>query len=327
MKTSYFSRYVACATILGVVFFTRTNVSAQTGRTATKQPNAPRVDTNTTKAQLLALDAALAHQLETVGPQALIAILEPNAAVLMVEQPILRGPEQARIPLLKRYAAPSKYTWHAMHAVANTDGSFGCTVGIIRFTNAADSIPKEKGGMYEACWRRNTDGQWRIAGLQSQDDVGPAPGLLYLVGKPLLKAPHSSTVSRSGDALQQSLETDTQFASMAALPEGPGPAFVKFAATDAISLIAPDSARGHAEIARLFAGLERKFALLWNPDRSFGAGGGGLAFTVGRSVRIPIQGQQNPERHGKFLTIWRQNDDGTWSWIFDLGSLRRWQPN
>ena len=31
------------------------------------------------------------------------------------------------------------------------------------------------------------------------------------------------------------------------------------------------------------------------------------------------------ERHGKFLTIWRQNDDGSWSWIFDLGSLRRWQ--
>ena len=39
------------------------------------------------------------------------------------------------------YGRPSKYTWHAMHAVASTDGTFGCTVGIIRFTNAADSIP------------------------------------------------------------------------------------------------------------------------------------------------------------------------------------------
>lgn len=288
---------------------------------------AQTVDTTVTKAAVLAADAALARQLETVGPEALIAILEPNAAVLMAEQPILRGPEQARSPLMKRYGRPSKYTWHAMHAVASTDGAFGCTVGIIRFTNAADSVPTERGGVYEACWRRDSRGQWRIAGLQSQDDTGPGRSLLYLVDSPLFKAPHSATVSTGGDPVEATLDADTHFASMAADTAGPLPAFVKFAAPDAISMIAPDSARGHTEIARQFDGLEGRYALLWNPDRSFGAGSGGLAFTVGRSVRIPIKGQAVPERHGKFLTIWRQNADGSWSWIFDLGSLRRWQPN
>ena len=286
---------------------------------------AQRADTTATKTSLIAADASLASALERDGPQALIALLEPTAAVLMPEQTILRGPAEAQAPLLARYGGASKYTWHVKHAVASTDGTFGCTVGIIRFTNAATAHPTERGGVYEACWHRGTNGEWRIAGLQSQDD--PGPNLLYLVDKPLEKAPHSATVSLSADPAYETLEVDAQFASLAAAPAGPLAAFVKFAAPDAISMIAPDSARGHGEIARLFGGLERKFALLWSPDRSFGAGSGGLAFTVGRSVRLPIQGQKLPERHGKFLTIWRQNPDGTWSWIFDLGSLRRWQPN
>ena len=287
---------------------------------------AQRVDTTATKASLLAADAALSTQLETVGPQALVNLLEPNAAVLMVEQPILRGPGEARAPLMKRYGLPSKYRWHAMHAVASIDGNFGCTVGIIRFVNAADSVPAERGGVYEACWRRDSGGNWRIAAVQSNDDTRPGPSLLYLVGTPLHKAPHSATVSIGDDPVKAALDADTKFASMAADVEGASPAFIKFAAPDAISMIQPDSARGHAEIAALFGNFAGLYALLWNPDRSFGAGSGGLAFTVGRSVRMPIKGQAVPERHGKFLTIWRQNSDGTWSWIFDLGSLRRWQP-
>ncbi|MEP6833300.1 MAG: hypothetical protein ABJB74_07890 [Gemmatimonas sp.] len=286
---------------------------------------AQRADTTTTKASLLKADSTLTQLLLTIGPNALIDLLEPNAAVLMAEQPILRGPKEARAPLLQRYSKPSQYTWHVMHAIANTSGDFGCTVGIIRFTNAADAKPVERGGVYEACWKRNESGQWRIVGLQSQDD--PGRPVLYLAGQALTKAPHSATVSSPGNPLPEVLDADTRFASMAAAPAGATPAFLNFAATDAISMIAPDSARGHEEIARLFGNDAGKFALLWNPDHSFGAGSGGLAFTVGRSVRMPIDGQAFPERHGKFLTIWRQNSDGSWSWILDLGSLRRWQPN
>jgi ketosteroid isomerase-like protein len=284
-------------------------------------------DTTATKASLIAADTALARQLASSGPDALIELLETNAPVLIPESPILRGAAEARDPLRARYGAPSKYTWHVMHAVASTDGALGCTVGIVRFTDAKAAKPEERGGVYETCWRRDGSGKWKIAALQSSDDFRPRPSVLYLVGKPLEKAPHSATVSKGDDQLYAALEMDARFASMAAAPEGPLPAFVAFAAPDAISMIAPDSARGHAEIERLFEGIGRQFALLWSPDRSFGAASGGLAFTVGRSVRIPIQGQKAPERHGKFLTIWRQNPDGGWSWIFDLGSLRRWQQN
>ena len=63
------------------------------------------------------------------------------------------------------------------------------------------------------------------------------------------------------------------------------------------------------------------YELLWQPMRSFGAGSGGLAFTVGHSVTRRVDGT-GTEAHGKFLTIWRENPDGTWSYIFDLGSPR-----
>ena len=51
---------------------------------------------------------------------------------------------------------------------------------------------------------------------------------------------------------------------MAAGVKGPLPAFVKYAAPDAISMVSPDSARGHTEITALFGGMEGQFALLWN---------------------------------------------------------------
>ncbi len=280
-------------------------------------------DTTETKASLAAADAALARGLEREGVAALISALDSGSAILIPEQPILRGPEQARSALMTRYGAPARYEWRLKHVVVDTEGRFGCTIGIIRFTKANET----RGGVYEACWRLTPGGQWRIVGLQSQDDTRPGHDLLYLIDAPMTRTPHSADARSANSNLVDVLDQDTRFAAMAADVRGPMAAFVEFAATDAISLISPDSARGHAELERLFGGMGGVFALLWNPDRSFGFAGQGLAFTVGRSVRIPLRGQAIPERHGKFLTIWRQNPDGSWRWILDLGSLRRFQPN
>ena len=72
----------------------------------------------------------------------------------------------------------------------------------------------------------------------------------------------------------------------------------------------------------VFAGYANERVILWVPVRSFGAGSGGLAFATGYSADTPRAGKQGPRRYGKFFTIWRQEPDGQWRWVFDLGSIR-----
>jgi hypothetical protein len=107
---------------------------------ATRRIQSQSVDTAATKSSLLAADAALSRRFATEGTEALLSVLDPKGAILIPEQPILRAGDAARAALMKRYGAPSQYRWIAKHAVASTDGNFGCTIGVIRFTSGADTL-------------------------------------------------------------------------------------------------------------------------------------------------------------------------------------------
>jgi ketosteroid isomerase-like protein len=62
--------------------------------------------------------------------------------------------------------------------------------------------------------------------------------------------------------------------------------------------------------------------ITWRPMRDIGSGTGGLAFTVGHSVSGPRAGKTGPAIPQKYFTVWRQEPDGRWLFIFDLGSSR-----
>ncbi|HEX6574246.1 MAG TPA: nuclear transport factor 2 family protein [Gemmatimonadaceae bacterium] len=278
-----------------------------------------QADSAATKAAILAADRNLAAAEASRGPEALIDVLDPSAAVLIPGQPILKASD-ARTALLARYTSPSRYTWTPVHAVASTDGKLGCTMGYSRFISAADTSHADRRGIYLTCWKKNQDGQWRIIGTERADNVPQAPK--HADHGILPDAPHSASVTQGSGALDAAQDADSIFAAMGSDAAGPGPAFAKYAADDAVLLGGDEFPRGPGEISAAFQGYPPDRVITWGPTRSFGMGTGGLAFTVGHSVSGPRPGKTGPSNAQKYFTVWRQEPDGRWLYIFDLGTPR-----
>jgi ketosteroid isomerase-like protein len=299
------------------------------GRLSLSPPSsAVFADTARTKRELFAADTLLAQRVATLGNTAFIAALDSNAAVLLPDQPILKGRAESEGPFRARYDSPARYVWRVVHAVASSDGRFGCTVGFSRFVPVGDSALQTQPGAYITCWRRDRSAEWRIVGHQRNDNRAQAATTLENEGLP--SAPHSATARFSGNAMHETQDADAAFARLAEEPDGLGAAFASFAADDAVLLGAPTLPRGPAQIRETFKGFPHDQLLLWDPRRELGGGGGdggggggggGLAFTVGHS-EIRQRGAASADSRSKYLTVWRQASDGRWEYIFDLGSPR-----
>ncbi len=280
---------------------------------------AQRADTASTKAWLLAADRALAASVAEKGIAALVDALAPDAAVLVPEQPILRG-RDAEGPLVARYGAPSRIGWRPLAAVASLDPSFGCTVGVAWFVSAADTSHRERGGDYLFCWRRSANGVARLVGMQ-RGDAGPTvpPASADFDGGVM---PHSATQSGEPRALAAAQDADAKFAKAGGTAAGPGESFAHWVAVDGLFPGEASATRGPALMRAAFANAPSGVRLVWGPTRAMGQGAGGLAFTVGDAER------RNAETGAvlsktKYFTVWRLDDDGRWRWIFDLGSPRQ----
>lgn len=284
-------------------------------------PSPVKTDTATVKAQLMAADLALGRRSSSGGSEVVLRALEPGAAVLLPGQPVLRGAAESRAPFIARYSRPSTFTWQPVHAVASADGRFGCTMGYSRFLNTADTVKTERKGTYLTCWRKGKDGKWRIAGMQRNDSP---PGLPAFADSALLPgAPHSATTTFGGNALIAAQDADSLFAVFGEQASGPGPAFVRYVADDGMLIGSTEFPRGKAGIAKAFEGYPASDRVItWRPLRSFGAGSGGLAFTVGHSVSGPRPGKTGQSVTQKYMSLWRQEPDGRWLYIFDFGTPR-----
>lgn len=276
-------------------------------------------DSTATKASLMEADQALSDRTQKGGPRVFLAALDGSAALLFPGQPILAA-RTAGKAFLARYGATSTFSWRPIHAVVSTDGRFGCTTGFSRFNNAADTAHVERKGTYITCWQLGADRKWRIVGHQRNDSPGRAPALAD--SATMSFAPHSATVSMGKNQIRAAQDADAAFARLGELPDGPGPAFVHYASTDAMMLGGVQFPHGLQGIAAAFDGFPADQVLKWEPMRSFGGGSGGLAYTVGHSTNGPRAANGPPGQLSKYMTVWRQNPDGRWVWIFDLGSSR-----
>ncbi len=279
-------------------------------------------DTTRTKAELMAVDRRLAADVATRGQDAVIALLEPDAAVLVPRHEILQGPGAAATPLRTRYDGRSAYRWVTSHAVASIDGRFGCTVGTSTFRDAADTSGAAFGGRLITCWRRTTSGAWRIVARQHGDrqvrlaaNVTSAPPLVY--------APGSATVAVTAATRDELVANEISFATMGRSTQSTiGTAFAAFAAEDGLLMARFDVVQGRRAIEAAFADWPATSVLWWEPDRRFGGGRGGLAFTVGPSFTHPRDDRTKATYPVHFLSVWRQDPDGRWAYIFDLGAPR-----
>jgi ketosteroid isomerase-like protein len=279
-----------------------------------------QADTAATKAAILEADRSLAAAVSSKGAQVFLDALAPDAAVLFPGQPILKGAAGARSAFLARYDAPSSLTWSPVHAVVSTDGRLGCTMGYSRFRNARDTAKVDRRGMYLTCWTKGANGNWQVAGTQLADSPPQTPVLADSATLPA--GPHSATVSIGSNALKAAQDADSIFAALGSEPAGPGPAFARYSANDAFLLGGDQFPRGPAAISDAFNGYSADRVITWKPMRDLGMGTGGLAFTVGHAVSGPRSGKTGPANASKYFSVWRQEPDGRWLYIFDLGTPR-----
>jgi ketosteroid isomerase-like protein len=275
---------------------------------------AQRADTTATKAALLARDRALSAEAVDRGAGALLEALALDGTMNIPGEPIHRGVVDARASFLARYGdARTHVEWTPQHAIVSLDGRLGCTIGVIRMRAESDTTRAPRGGRYITCWTRAADGRWQVAAHARNGENPATPPPAASLGA----APHSATTSRGAGALRAIQDADAAFAKLA-VDSGPGIAFARFAAGDAMLLGGrPVPPRGPAEIRAVFeAGPLSAYS--WAPVRALGVAGGGLGFTIGESVVI----QNGQASRGKYLTVWRQEADGRWRYVFDLGSAR-----
>jgi ketosteroid isomerase-like protein len=193
-------------------------------------------------------------------------------------------------------------------------------MGYSRFRNPRDTAKVERRGMYLTCWTKGANGNWQVAGTQLADSPPQTPVLADSATLPA--GPHSATVSIGSNALKAAQDADSIFAALGSEPAGPGPAFARYSADDAFLLGGDQFPRGPAAISAAFNGYSADRVITWKPMRDLGMGTGGLAFTVGHSVSAPRAGKTGPANASKYFSVWRQEPDGRWLYIFDLGTPR-----
>jgi ketosteroid isomerase-like protein len=121
-------------------------------------------------------------------------------------------------------------------------------------------------------------------------------------------------------APQELLQTDKDFCALAQ-QLGVAEAFRTYAAEDAILLpLGEHPVRGRDAIfATMSAGP--KYALTWAPETADVAGSGDLGYTWGQSVVRRTGEDGRPiVRHGKYLTVWKRQPDGSWKYVMDIGN-------
>jgi ketosteroid isomerase-like protein len=275
---------------------------------------AQAADTTATKAALMAADSALRASALANGTGVVLDALGARAVIEFPGAPMFGTAREARVAFIARYGAPKHYDWQPRYAIAGTDGRFGCVVGSSTLT-VADSVRR---GTYITCWQHDGRGAWRIAGQQRSDGAATAVAAMATESELTGGVPHSAERPSGDDALGAAQDADSAFARLGSEPAGPGPAFVQFAADDAM-FPGPAPTRGAAAIGKSFDGYPADRVLTWSPRREFGAAGGGLAFTVGdAATKIRQSGAGLGRSH--YFTVWRLEADGAWKWILDLGS-------
>jgi ketosteroid isomerase-like protein len=81
------------------------------------------------------------------------------------------------------------------------------------------------------------------------------------------------------------------------------------------------AAIGQQAILALMATYPPDFAVDWTPQEAVIAKSGELGFTWG-NYRVTFHDKAGKlvTEYGKYLDVWRRQNDGTWRWIADAGN-------
>jgi ketosteroid isomerase-like protein len=117
-------------------------------------------------------------------------------------------------------------------------------------------------------------------------------------------------------------DADRAFGRFSADSGGPAGAFARWIAADGMMLGArPAPVRGPDQARQAFATFPPTGRFEWEPIDSLALASrdGSLGLTVGEARIAPTPSAPS---YSKYLTVWRREGDGTYKFVFDIGSDR-----
>jgi len=232
--------------------------------------------------QLVEADQALLHAIQRRGPaDALAAASLPDVKLLAEGHGVVSGKERAAAAA--RTLSP--FTWTMGRADVSADAQLGYSFGWLAK------------GHYAAIWRRQ-NGDWKLAVFlhkPAEPQSAQPPGWF---------APFRGDRDPAPRAAYSVEATDSAFAAFARRV-GTQAAFTAYAAQDAVQL-SRTMVFGREAIRQLFDG---------DPPLEWGPIAGEAAQDLGWTVGSWTLG----DKRGKYLTVWRLQDDGTWRYVLDGG--------
>ena len=249
---------------------------------------------------LLAADRTLSERTATLGMvDGFLPGLTGGGAYLHPGAPLLRGSETIRM-FLQSSDTLEKLTWSPVFADVSADGRLGYSYGFVRGDG--------KRGKYLACWQKEREG-WRVVAYARSRTVPVTDSIA-----PVNVVPGAPV--RGGADPAQLISADSLFAAMS-VSQGAKPAFLAFAAEDAISFGGgPQLNRGRAAIGAAFDGFPSGAVLAWWPVGAAIAESGDLGCTIGEATIESLH------QYSKYLTIWKRQKDGSWKFVADGGNAR-----
>jgi ketosteroid isomerase-like protein len=249
---------------------------------------------------LLAADRTLSARTASLGMvDGFLPGLTGGGAYLHPGAPLLRGSEAIRM-FLQSSDTLERLTWSPVFADVSADGRLGYSYGFVRSDG--------KRGKYLACWQKEREG-WRVVAYARSRTV-PVTDSIAAVNV----VPSAPVRGRADPA--QLISADSLFAAMS-VSQGAKPAFLAFAAEDAISFGGgPQLNRGRAAIGAAFDGFPSGAVLAWSPVGAAIAESGDLGCTIGEATIESLH------QYSKYLTIWKRQKDGSWKFVADGGNAR-----
>jgi ketosteroid isomerase-like protein len=310
-----------------LTFLTACTAAAQVAaRPAASVQAAPsssaRAAATAARSALLRADATLSASNDSLGAEGFAGGLADDAVYLYPGAPVMQGRGTVRAFLAAQPAtAPRVLRWQPLHAQLSADGAAGYTFGVTMV-----SMPARNGGgqvvrfgQYLTFWRAAGDGHWRVAASMQTWPGGPShPASPDGWSAGFAPAPPRGAARTGVEA------ADRDFAAFAG-PNGPARAFWRWAAPDALTFgDAGALLRGPDAISTAFGPEdEHSQKWEWGPVFSGAAEAGDLGFTVGESIiTVTGEGGRAQAFHGKYLTIWQRQADGTWKYVMDGGNPR-----
>ena len=124
---------------------------------------APQVDVEAERAALLTADEAWSQSAADLD--GLMSFVADDASMLPFDAPIATGKEAIRAVFSALSSAPGfALSWSATGAVVSRAGDLGYTIGTFELTvNDAEGNPVTTVGKYVTVWKKQADGQWKVA--------------------------------------------------------------------------------------------------------------------------------------------------------------------